>query len=43
MATITKRCDRGIPSPYRTQNFTQEDASADDILDVDGSLGRPAK
>lgn len=43
MAEIIKRVSNALPSPYRSQNFTQEDAVAGDILDIKTSLGRPAK
>jgi hypothetical protein len=43
MADIVKKVDRNIPSPYRTQNFTSEEASTGDVLMVLESLGRPAR
>lgn len=43
MSEISKPVDRNLPSPYRTVSFTQEDCSADDILLIKESLGRPAK
>jgi hypothetical protein len=43
MADITKKVDRGVPSPERNQNFTNTDANAGDILKVKDSLGRVAK
>jgi hypothetical protein len=42
MTKITKRVDRGIPSLSRTQQFTQVDAVAGDILMIADSLGHPA-
>ena len=43
MADIIKMVDRGVPTLQRTQNFTNADASAGDILKVQESLGRTAK
>ena len=43
MADIVKKADRGVPSEQRTQNFTQADANAGDILKIQESLGRVAK
>jgi len=43
MADIIKKVDRGVPTLQRTQNFTNTDASAGDILKVQESLGRTAK
>lgn len=43
MSTIIKRVENNLPSPYRSQTFTQEDAGESDILDIKTSLGRPAK
>ena len=43
MADRIKKVDRGISSAQRTQNFTQADAGAGDILKIQESLGRTAK
>jgi hypothetical protein len=44
MADITKKVDRGISSPQRSQNFTDADGVvAGDILKIQDSLGRMAK
>jgi hypothetical protein len=43
MADIIKKVDRGISSEQRTQNFTNTDANAGDILKIQESLGRTAK
>lgn len=43
MADITKKVDRGIFPTSRTQNFTQADAGAGDVLMVESSLGHPAR
>ena len=43
MADIIKKVDRGISSDQRTQNFTNIDANAGDILKIQESLGRVAR
>ncbi len=43
MADVIKKVDRGIAPTERTQNFTQADASAGDLILVQDSLGKPAK
>lgn len=43
MSDVTKTVDRGISANERTQNFTQVDAGAGDILLIKASLGRPAR
>lgn len=43
MSTVIKRVSNALSSPYRSQNFTQEDAVDGDIIDVKTSLNRPAK
>lgn len=44
MATQTKRVDSGIPSELRRQTFVGgTDFAAADVIDIEGSLGRPAR
>lgn len=43
MADITKKVDRGIFPTSRTQNFTEADAGAGDVLMVEQSLGHVAR
>jgi hypothetical protein len=43
MSKITKKVNRGLPPNSRTQNFTQADAGADDVLMIEDSLGHCAR
>jgi hypothetical protein len=43
MANVTKKVDQNIYVTQRTQNFTQANASAGDIIKVYDSLGKPGR
>lgn len=43
MSTVIKKVNRGISSELRTQSFTKADVAQGDIIDVNTSLGRPAR
>ena len=42
MSLITKKVNRGVPPPLRTQNFSNSDAVQGDVLMVKDSLGHEA-
>lgn len=43
MAERTKRCDRNLPPPYRSVNWSEADSDEGDILLINESLGHPAR